>query len=75
MDFDFSSLFSSFLIGTIGLGFFMYGKKASAPLPLGVGLAMMIYPYVIANLMVMWAIAAVLFVVPFIPYIMSRRGV
>ena len=74
MDFDFGALFSSFLIGTIGLGFFMFGKKSGAPLPLAIGAAMMVYPYFITGLLAMWAIALVLSIMPFVPTIMNRHG-
>jgi len=73
MDFGYGWLFSSFVIGTFGLGFFLYGKKAPALLPLLVGLALMIYPYFISSLVGMWVIAVVLVVIPFVPYILSRR--
>ena len=44
-----SSLLFSLLFGTIGLGFFIYGKKQQRFAALLAGLALMIYPYFISN--------------------------
>jgi len=44
MDLNPASLAASMLVGTIGLGFFMYGKKAERMPQLFVGLALMIFP-------------------------------
>jgi hypothetical protein len=37
------------VFGSIGLGFFLYGKKQRSVVPLVCGLALMIYPYFVAN--------------------------
>ncbi len=73
MDFSFGYLFSSFVIGMFGFGFFLYGKKSGAILPLMVGIVLMIYPFFITNLWGMWAVGVGLMIVPFVPYILSRR--
>jgi predicted membrane protein len=53
------------LFSSIGLGFFLYGKKQRAVVPLVCGLVLMIYPYFIPNVMVLVAIGVVLIAVPY----------
>lgn len=57
MDMDFGTFMSAMLIGTFGLGFFAYGKKSQNMLVLGLGLALMIYPYFVHSVIWMWIIA------------------
>jgi len=45
MSFDPDSLFLSFVIGFIGLGLFIYGKKQQRPPHLVAGVLYMVYPY------------------------------
>jgi len=37
------------LFGSIGLGYFIYGKKQRAVVPLVCGLALMLFPYFVSN--------------------------
>ena len=37
------------IFGSIGLGYFIYGKKQQMAIPMICGLALMIYPYFVAN--------------------------
>jgi len=53
------------LFGSIGLGFFVYGKKQKAAVPMVCGLALMIFPYFISNTIVLVAIGAMLTAVPY----------
>ena len=53
------------LFSSIGLGFFLYGKKQRAVVPLVCGLVLMIYPYFIPNVVALVAIGAVLTAVPY----------
>ncbi|MCD6293099.1 MAG: hypothetical protein J7M09_06590 [Deltaproteobacteria bacterium] len=53
------------LFGAIGLGFFTYGKKQKAVVPLSVGVALFVIPYVIPNV---WALVIVGVVLAIIPY-------
>ncbi len=53
------------LFGSIGLGFFVYGKKQKAVVPMVCGLALMIFPYFISNTIVLVAIGAMLTAVPY----------
>jgi hypothetical protein len=63
---DINVLMVSFLTGTIGLGMFVYGKKSDRPVPLGVGLALMIVPYFIPNLTILLIVCGVLCILPLV---------
>ncbi len=60
-----SLLLWGLLYGSIGLGFFMYGRKQRAVVPLICGLALMIFPYFVANTILLVVIGAVLIAVPY----------
>jgi hypothetical protein len=62
---DVAVLFWGVLFSSIGLGFFLYGKKQRAVMPLICGLALMIYPYFIASWLVMVMIGVVLCAIPY----------
>lgn len=53
------------LFGSIGLGFFMYGRKQKAVVPLLCGLALMFFPYFVANTILLVAIGGALIVIPY----------
>jgi len=53
------------LFGSIGLGFFVYGKRQKAVVPLVCGLALMIFPYFISNAIAIVLIGVILIVVPY----------
>jgi len=50
-------LFSGLLIGTVGVGMFIYGKKRPEPKCMLIGIAMCVYPYFVSSLALMWVIA------------------
>jgi hypothetical protein len=60
-----SVLLWGLLFSSIGLGFFLYGKKQRAVVPLVCGIALMVYPYFIANVTVLIVIGVVLAAVPY----------
>ena len=60
MDLSAGTLFVSLGVGTVGFGFFLYGKKQVRIPQLVVGLAMMIYPYFLASAPWMLGIAGIL---------------
>ena len=62
---DTSSLLWGLLFGSAGLGFFLYGKKQQAIVPLLCGLALMIYPYFVSNTILLVAIGAALIALPY----------
>ena len=58
MDFsDPSLLISGFLISMVGLGIFMYGKRAQSFKGLAIGIAMMGFPIFVSSLLWMWVSA------------------
>ncbi len=60
-----STLFWGVLFGAVGLGFFTYGKKQRAVVPLCSGIALCLIPYVISNSYLLVAAGCVLAIVPF----------
>ena len=60
-----SSLLWGLIFGSVGLGFFMYGKKQNALVPLACGLALMIFPYFVSNTLLLVAIGAALMAFPY----------
>jgi hypothetical protein len=53
------------LFGSLGLGFFVYGKKQKAVVPMACGIGLMVYPYFISNTYALVAIGCVLTAVPY----------
>lgn len=53
------------LFGSIGLGFFIYGKRQRAIVPLVTGIALFIFPYFISDTTLLIIIGAILIVVPY----------
>lgn len=62
---DTSALLWGLLFSSIGFGFFLYGKKQKAVVPLVCGIVLMIYPYFISNNILLVAIGATLTVLPY----------
>lgn len=53
------------LFGAVGLGFFTYGKKQRAVVPLLAGMALFVIPYVIPNAYLLVLAGAVIMAVPY----------
>ena len=53
------------LFSSIGLGFFLYGKKQRAVVPLVCGIVLMVYPYFIPSVPLLIVIGVVLTAVPY----------
>ncbi|MGC1520820.1 MAG: hypothetical protein WA803_04705 [Steroidobacteraceae bacterium] len=62
---DTSSLLWGLLFGSIGLGFFIYGKKQKRVAPLVCGLVLMIFPYFISNTILLVALGIALVALPY----------
>ena len=60
MNFSLSSLAASFVFGVFGIYVFRFGKKHSHAASIILGLALMIYPYFIENVYLMWGLGAIL---------------
>ncbi len=63
--FNTSTLMWGIIFGSIGLGFFIYGKKQRAVVPLLSGMALMIFPYFVSNIYVLIAVGIVLMALPY----------
>ena len=51
--FDTSFLFASLLWGSVGMGYFIYGKKQSAMMPMIGGIVMIAVSYVVSSWLLM----------------------
>jgi hypothetical protein len=60
-----STLMWGVIFGSIGLGFFVYGKKQKAIIPLLSGLGLIVFPYLISNLFLLIIAGLVLVALPF----------
>ena len=60
-----SSLIWGLLFGSVGFGFFIYGKKQKSVVPLVCGLVLMIFPYFISNTILLAAIGVALITLPY----------
>ena len=61
-----STLMWEVILGSIGFGFFIYGKKQKAIVPLISGVGLMVFPYFISNVFILVATGVVFVVLPFI---------
>jgi hypothetical protein len=53
------------LFSSIGLGYFIYGRKQSRLVPLLCGVALMVFPYFMPNTVVLFVIGAIFTAVPY----------
>lgn len=60
-----STILWGLLFGSLGLGFFVYGRRQRAIVPLVCGLALMVFPYFVPNILLLVAIGVVLVAVPY----------
>lgn len=51
-----ASMISGVLIGAIGTGMFIYGKKQEQPLTLFTGIGLCIFPMLVTSVIAMWLI-------------------
>ena len=59
-----SSLLWGVLFGSLGFGYFLYGKKQDAVIPLVCGLLLMVFPYFISNTALVVLVGATLAAIP-----------
>ncbi len=53
------------IFGSIGMGFFIYGKRQGAMVPLACGLLLMVFPYFISNVWATVVVGALLMAIPY----------
>lgn len=60
-----ASLLWAVLFGSIGFGYFLYGKKQKVVTPLVCGIALMVFPYFISNVVLLVVVGAALVAIPY----------
>jgi hypothetical protein len=60
-----SMMLWSVLFSGIGIGYFIYGKKQEAPIPLFTGLALVVFPYFMPNLSLLLLVGLALIALPY----------
>jgi hypothetical protein len=60
-----ATLLWGLLFSSIGVGFFIYGKKQRAPVPLICGIVLAVYPYFVANVFALISIGVTLCAIPY----------
>jgi hypothetical protein len=60
-----SILLWGLLFGSIGFAFALYGKQQRSPVPLLCGIALMIFPYFVPNVIALVGIGIVLMAIPY----------
>lgn len=58
-------LFWGLIFSSVGMGYFMYGKKQARIATLVCGIALMLYPYVVSNAWEMFGVGLALMVIPY----------
>lgn len=59
------TLMMGVLFGSIGLGFFVYGKKQKAVIPFVSGIGLMALPYFISNIYILILVCIGLIILPY----------
>ena len=60
-----STLMWGMIFGSIGVGFFIYGKKQKAVIPLFSGIGLIVVPYFISNIYILVISGIVLIALPY----------
>lgn len=60
-----AALFWGLIFGSIGFGFFLYGKKQRAVVPLVCGIALMLFPYFVSNTILLVMLGIALMAIPY----------
>jgi hypothetical protein len=53
------------LFGSVGMGFFIYGRRQRAVVPLVAGLALMVVPYFVPNVYLLLLVGCALIALPY----------
>lgn len=61
-----SGLVWGILFGIVGSGYFLYGKKQHAGVPMLCGFGLMVFPYFVSSTLMMVLVGAGLMAVPFL---------
>jgi hypothetical protein len=63
---DSTTLFLGLIFGSVGAGYFLYGRKQKRLVPLVSGVCLFVVPYAVSNNGVLAAIGVVLMALPFV---------
>lgn len=63
---DTSTLVWGMIFGSIGIGFFMYGKKQKRKVPYATGVALCVFPYFVSNIYALIFVGLILIAIPFV---------
>lgn len=55
----------SVLFGSIGMGYFMYGRKQKAIVPLCIGLSLFVFPYFMSSVTMLLIVGVILVAIPY----------
>jgi hypothetical protein len=61
-----STIWWGLLFGTLGIGYFVYGKRQRMVMALTSGIALMVFPYFVSNALLIGLIGALLLALPFL---------
>jgi hypothetical protein len=61
-----ASIILGLLFGSLGVGYFLYGRKQRQPLAFACGLMLIVFPYFITHISLLITIGLVLSVLPFL---------
>jgi predicted membrane protein len=62
---DASALLWGALFGSVGLGFFVYGRRQRAVVPLLCGIALLVFPYFVSNTYILVGCGIALMAIPY----------
>ena len=62
VNFDPYNILAGFIFGTLGFGAVTYGKKLELWQPVAIGVALIVYPYLVSNIWLLWGIGTGLLV-------------
>ena len=61
-----STIWWGLLFGTLGIGYFVYGKRQRMVMALASGIALMVFPYFVSSVLLIVLIGFLLLVLPFL---------
>ncbi|HJV22995.1 MAG TPA: hypothetical protein VJ570_09865 [Holophagaceae bacterium] len=62
---DSATLLWGLLFGSIGTGFFIYGKKEQKVVPLACGIGLMVFPYLVSGVALTVLVGLILMAIPY----------
>jgi hypothetical protein len=65
MNLSTSAIVWGLIFGTFGTAYFVFGRKRRSIVPVLCGLALMVFPYFVANTILLVAIGVILMAIPF----------